>query len=125
MRRRLNVTYLQKFGIKAYVLDQTSNKNKFAPKGIEGIFIGYSEISKAYVESPGSTTTIEGEIGGNNVLKQVDHHDDLSQVESTGNRCNSPREDTDTRRTRKKTFLIHPPILAMRCNELPNDHVRF
>jgi len=43
-----NVTYLQKFGVQAYVLDQTPNKDKFVPKGIESIFIGYSETSKTY-----------------------------------------------------------------------------
>jgi len=47
IRKRPNM-HLQKFGVKAYILDKTPNKDKFALRGIEGIFIGYSETSKAY-----------------------------------------------------------------------------
>lgn len=46
--KRPNVNHLQKFGVGAYVLDKTPNKDKLAPRGVEGIFVGYSETSKAY-----------------------------------------------------------------------------
>jgi len=116
MHRHPNVTYLQKFGVQAYVLNQTPNKDKFAPKRryIHWILKNFQDLSYIGIfqekstsrnvkflwyfpsinQSPGSTTTIEGEIGGNNVSKQVDHHDALPQVESTGNCYNSPQEDT-------------------------------
>jgi len=47
-RKRPNVQHLQKFGVKAYVLDKTPSKDKFAPRDIEGIFIVYSKTFKAY-----------------------------------------------------------------------------
>jgi len=119
-RRRPNLRYMRKFGVKVYVLDQTPNKDKFAPRGMEGIFIGYSEASKAYrvwvpsekrvrtsrnvkflwdfpsVElSPHLTDAIEGEVGVNNTPKQMDQQNSLPQVESIGNRQARPHEDTE------------------------------
>jgi len=43
-----NVHHLQKFGCKAIILNKSPNKGKFEARGLEGIFVGYSEVSKAY-----------------------------------------------------------------------------
>ncbi|KYM98893.1 hypothetical protein ALC62_10368 [Cyphomyrmex costatus] len=40
--------HIRLFSIKTYVLDKTPNKDKFALRGVKRIFVGYSEISKAY-----------------------------------------------------------------------------
>ena len=42
-----NVSYLKVFGSKCYILKE-SRKWKFDVKGDEGIFLGYTGISKAY-----------------------------------------------------------------------------
>ena len=42
-----NVSYLKVFGSKCYILEE-SRKGKFDAKGDEGIFLGYSNKSKAY-----------------------------------------------------------------------------
>ena len=46
--RQTNIGYFKTFGCKAYVLDKAHNKGKFDRRGIEGIFVGYSNESKAY-----------------------------------------------------------------------------
>jgi len=46
--RRPNIHHLQKFGCKAFILNKSPNKGKFEARGLEGIFVGYSEVSKAY-----------------------------------------------------------------------------
>lgn len=46
--RRPNVVHLRTFGCKAFILDKSPDKGKFDARGLEGIFIGYSEVSKAY-----------------------------------------------------------------------------
>ena len=43
-----NVSYLKVFGSKCYILKE-SRKRKFDVKGDEGIFLGYSYRSKAYI----------------------------------------------------------------------------
>ena len=42
------VRYFQIFGTKVFALDKRQNKGKFDSRGQEGIFLGYSEESKAY-----------------------------------------------------------------------------
>lgn len=46
--RKPCVNHLYIFGSKTYVLRKGSNGHKFAPKAIPGIFMGYSETSKAF-----------------------------------------------------------------------------
>ncbi|CAB3256428.1 unnamed protein product [Arctia plantaginis] len=46
--RKPCVNHLAPFGSKAFVLKKGPRDNKFAPKTIPGMFIGYSSISKAY-----------------------------------------------------------------------------
>jgi hypothetical protein len=43
-----DVSHLQIFGCKAYVLDKSTNRGKFDSKTVEGIFVGYSDYPKGY-----------------------------------------------------------------------------
>ena len=43
-----DVSYFREFGCKIYTLNRNPNKNKFEPQSKKGIFLGYSEQSKAY-----------------------------------------------------------------------------
>jgi hypothetical protein len=43
-----DVSHLQIFGCKAYVLDKSTNRGKFDSKTVEGIFVGYSDYPKEY-----------------------------------------------------------------------------
>lgn len=43
-----SVRHLHVFNSKAFVLNRKHTKGKFSPHALEGIFVGYSEISKAY-----------------------------------------------------------------------------
>lgn len=43
-----NICHLRIFGSKVFILDKTPGKGKFEPRSKEGIFIGYSQESKAY-----------------------------------------------------------------------------
>ncbi|KAH0815912.1 hypothetical protein GEV33_006880 [Tenebrio molitor] len=43
-----DVSHLQIFGCKAYVLDKSTNRGKFDSKTVEGIFVGYSDNPKGY-----------------------------------------------------------------------------
>ncbi|KAJ3631838.1 hypothetical protein MTP99_012944 [Tenebrio molitor] len=43
-----DVSHLQIFGCKAYVLDKPTNRGKFDSKTVEGIFVGYSDYPKGY-----------------------------------------------------------------------------
>jgi hypothetical protein len=43
-----NLSYFKVFGSKYFVLNETPKVTKFDSKLIEGIFVGYSSISKAY-----------------------------------------------------------------------------
>jgi len=45
---RPNVHHLQKFDCKIFILNKFPNKGKFEARGLEGIFVGYFEVSKAY-----------------------------------------------------------------------------
>ncbi|KAH0816603.1 hypothetical protein GEV33_006188 [Tenebrio molitor] len=43
-----DVSHVQIFGCKAYVLDKSTNRGKFDSKTVEGIFVGYSDYPKGY-----------------------------------------------------------------------------
>lgn len=45
---RPNVAHLRTFGCKAFILNKSPNKSKFDACGLKGIFVGYSDTSKAY-----------------------------------------------------------------------------
>lgn len=46
--RRPSIAHMRTFGCDAYILDKSPGKGKFDPRGQEGIFVGYSDKSKAY-----------------------------------------------------------------------------
>ena len=46
--RKPNIGYLHVFGSTCYILKKRDNLSKFDPKADEGIFVGYSLISKAF-----------------------------------------------------------------------------
>jgi hypothetical protein len=58
--RKPNLSYFKVFGSKCFVLNESPKVTKFDSKSIEGIFIGYSSISKAYrIYIPTSRIVVE------------------------------------------------------------------
>ena len=57
--RTPNVSYFRGFGCICFVLNTKDNLGKFDIKFYEAIFVGYSNISKAYRGFNRSTLTIE------------------------------------------------------------------
>ena len=57
--RKPNISYFRVFGSKCFILNTKDQLGKFDPKSDEGIFIGYSERSKAYRIFNKRTNTIE------------------------------------------------------------------
>ena len=47
--RKPNLSYFRVFGSKCYILNTKDYLTKFDPKSYEGIFLGYSQNSKAYI----------------------------------------------------------------------------
>ncbi|CAB0019909.1 unnamed protein product [Nesidiocoris tenuis] len=48
VKRPPSVRHLHIFGSKVYILNKNPNKGKFDARATEGVFVGYSEVSKAY-----------------------------------------------------------------------------
>ena len=46
--RKLNIGYFKVFGCKCFIVNTKDNLGNFDTKSDEGIFLGYSQISKAY-----------------------------------------------------------------------------
>ncbi|KAJ1692656.1 hypothetical protein LUZ63_009354 [Rhynchospora breviuscula] len=58
--RTPNISYFRVFGFKCFVLDESPKVTKFDAKSLTGIFVGYSNTSKAYrVYLPTSRVVIE------------------------------------------------------------------
>ncbi|WJX24545.1 hypothetical protein P8452_13640 [Trifolium repens] len=60
--RKLNISYFHQFGCTCYILNNKAYKRKFDAKACKGIFIGYSECSKAYRVYNSETNTVEESI---------------------------------------------------------------
>ncbi|EGI60972.1 Copia protein, partial [Acromyrmex echinatior] len=46
--RTPNVSHLRDFECEVYVLDRTPGKGKLEPRSTKGVFVGYSDTSRAY-----------------------------------------------------------------------------
>ncbi|WJX61599.1 hypothetical protein P8452_46671 [Trifolium repens] len=60
--RKPNISYFHQFGCTCYILNNKVYKKKFDAKACKGIFIGYSERSKAYRVYNSETNTVEESI---------------------------------------------------------------
>ncbi|KAK2382366.1 putative mitochondrial protein [Trifolium repens] len=60
--RKSNISYFHQFGCTCYILNNKVYKKKFDAKACKGIFIGYSERSKAYRVYNSETNTVEESI---------------------------------------------------------------
>ncbi|KAK2422446.1 hypothetical protein QL285_032979 [Trifolium repens] len=60
--RKPNNSYFHQFGCTCYILNNKAYKRKFDAKACKGIFIGYSERSKAYIFYNSETNTVEKSI---------------------------------------------------------------
>ncbi|KAK2435811.1 putative mitochondrial protein [Trifolium repens] len=60
--RKPNISYFHQFGCTCYILSNKAYKRKFDAKACKGIFIGYSERSKAYRVYNSETNTVEESI---------------------------------------------------------------
>ena len=57
--RRLNISYFHQFGCTCYILNNKVYLKKFDVKAQRGIFLGYSERSKAYIVYNSETLCVE------------------------------------------------------------------
>ena len=57
--KKPKVSYFRTFGSKCFILNTKDNLGKFDPKADEGIFVGYSNRSKAYTLYNKRTNIIE------------------------------------------------------------------
>jgi len=57
--RRLNISYFHQFGCTCYILNNKLYLKKFDAKAQRGIFVGYSERSKAYIVYNSETLCVE------------------------------------------------------------------
>lgn len=46
--RKPIIKYFKRFGCRSYFLDSRPSRGKLEPRGMSGIFLGYSEESKEY-----------------------------------------------------------------------------
>nr|KAJ0186693.1 hypothetical protein LSAT_V11C900480380 [Lactuca sativa] len=57
--RKLDISYFHVFGCVCYILNQRDQRSKFEAKADEGIFLGYSSVSKDFRVFDLSRQTIE------------------------------------------------------------------
>ncbi|GJW41689.1 retrovirus-related pol polyprotein from transposon TNT 1-94 [Tanacetum coccineum] len=57
--RKPSLEYFRVFGCKAFILNSKVHLTKFDPKSYEGVFLGYSQTSKAYIALNKETMIIE------------------------------------------------------------------
>ncbi|GJX49747.1 retrovirus-related pol polyprotein from transposon TNT 1-94 [Tanacetum coccineum] len=57
--RKLNLNYFRVFGRKCFILNTKDYLTKFDPKSYEGVFLGYSQNSKAYIILNKQTMKVE------------------------------------------------------------------
>ncbi|GJT91768.1 retrovirus-related pol polyprotein from transposon TNT 1-94 [Tanacetum coccineum] len=57
--RKLNLNYFRVFGSKCFILNTKDYLTKFDPKSYEGVFLGYSQNSKAYIILNKQTMKVE------------------------------------------------------------------
>ncbi|GJT57782.1 retrovirus-related pol polyprotein from transposon TNT 1-94 [Tanacetum coccineum] len=57
--RKPSLEYLKVFGCKVFILNTKVHLIKFDPKSYEGVFLGYSQTSKAYIVLNKETMRIE------------------------------------------------------------------
>src|SRR5574338_1481057 len=76
--KKSKVSYFRIFGSKCFILNTKDNLDKFDPKSDKGIFIGYSNRSKAYRVFSLRTNTIEEtmHVLFDENFKEVDHTND-------------------------------------------------
>ena len=82
--RKQNIGYFKVFGCKYFILNTKDNLGKFDAKSDEGIFLGYSQISKAYRVFNKWTLSVEESIHivfdeGNPHKKIIDDEIDISK----------------------------------------------
>ena len=106
--KKPKVKYFQIFGSKCYILNDRENPVKFDAKSDEGIFLGYSTNSRAYIVYNKRTKTVMESInvvindtisekgidndGKGQNLKKNEDNDDMSQGENAEKE--SPEEES-------------------------------
>jgi len=82
------IKHLKTFGEKAFFLNKSPNKSKFEVRGIEGLFVGYSTISKAYrIWVPNERKiVVTRDVRFTNELKPDNKYEDIISSETTNGR---------------------------------------
>jgi len=123
--KRPNICYFRTFGCKAFILNKSPNKGKFEARGLEGIFVGYSEVSKAYrVWLPNDRRIhISRDVKFFNEFSSKESSEDIISEETRNGRLKILKDvDTDDRKT--ETVIGHKhdpsPIQAERQQIIEN-----
>ncbi|KAH9649048.1 Integrase catalytic domain-containing protein [Citrus sinensis] len=105
--RKPNIGYFKVFGCKCFVLNTKDNLGKFDPKSDVGIFLGYSNSSKAYRVYNKRTLVVEesmhvtfDESNPSSAEKRVANDDadgELQEESSKENQENAPQENQEDR----------------------------
>ncbi|WJX88387.1 hypothetical protein P8452_70484 [Trifolium repens] len=86
--RKPNISYFHQFGCTCYILNNKAYKRKFDAKACKGIFICYSERSKAYRVYNSETNTVEESIH----VRYDDKEPDSKMSEQNDNYAGVPYE---------------------------------
>jgi len=89
--RRPNISYFNQFGCTCYILNNKLYLKKFDAKAQRGIFLGYSERSKAYIVYHSETLCVEESMHvkfddkepGNEIPEQDESYADIQVTEDT------------------------------------------
>ena len=97
--KKPNVSYFKVFGCKCFILNEKDNLGKFDAKSDEGIFLGYSSVSKAFRIFNKRTLIIEESIhvvfNEISEIKKNDLDDDVNFDSLNLNETPSPTSNLD------------------------------
>ena len=105
--RKPNIGYFKVFGCKCFILNKKDNLGKFDPKSDVGIFLGYSNSSKAYrvynkrilvIEESMHVTFDESNLSSaKKVFVNDDTNEELQEESSKDKQKNAPHENQEDR----------------------------
>ena len=118
--KKPNVSYFKVFGCKCFILNEKDNLGKFDAKSDEGIFLGYSSVSKAFRIFNKRTLIIEESIhvvfNEISEIKKNDLDDDVNFDSLNLNETPSPTSNLDASTSLPKDWKYvdaHPKELIL------------
>ena len=108
--KRPNVGYFRPFGCKVHILNKNLNKDMFEPKTFQGIFVGYSDTSKAYrVWIPSERKIrVSRDVRFFHGFENNGRYEDIVCKDTINGRFKFHEESKDVPRTREIYFTHNP-----------------